>query len=135
VLAAAEVCHAIERDAEGNVTRVGEVFVTLGLAIDHDLLLEETLIDGGIEYVPDNVVIAAGAGVGISVLQLFCDGLIPQHRSELVLHRQVLKLFDRGSGALVPGSFAIGAGIEVGVGSGEAAATTGTAIDPPWFQP
>ena len=74
-------------------------------------------------------------GVGVSVLQLLCDDLIPQHRSELVLHRQVLKLFDRGPRALVPGSFAVGAGIEVDIGSSEAAATAGAAIDPPRFQP
>jgi hypothetical protein len=86
VLTTAEVCHTIERDAKGNVTRVREVFVVLGLAIDHNPLLEEFSIDRAIKDVPDNI-IATSAGVGVSVSQLFREGLVFHHRLELVLHR------------------------------------------------
>ena len=135
VLMAAEVCHTIKRDAEGDVVRVREVFVALGLSVNHDLLLEEIVIDRGIEYVPDNIVATAGAGVGVSILQLFCDGLVPKHRPELVLHGQVLEMFDRDPGAFVPGFLAVWADVHVSIGSGEAAATTGTAVNPSRSQP
>ena len=42
--------------------------MVLGLAIDYDLLLEEFLVDRAIEDVPDDVVIAAGGGIGVSII-------------------------------------------------------------------
>jgi len=87
VLATAEVCHAVKRDAESNITRVREVFMTLCLATDHNLFLEESSINGAIEDIPDNIVIMAGVGMGVSVLQLLRKGLVLHHRLDLVLDR------------------------------------------------
>ena len=115
--------------------RVREVFVALGLSVNHNLLLEEIMIDRGIKYVPDNIVATAGVGVGVSILQLFCDGLVPKHHPELVLHGQVLEMFDWDPGAFVLGFLAVWADVYVGIGSGEAAATAGTVVDPSWSQP
>jgi hypothetical protein len=36
---------------------VEEIFMALGPVIDHNLFLEEVLVDGTIKYVPDNVVL------------------------------------------------------------------------------
>ena len=75
-LVAAEVCHTIKRDAEGNVMRVREIFVVLGLVINHDLFLKEVLVNGAIKYVLDNVVVVTCLGVSVSILQLFYQSLV-----------------------------------------------------------
>lgn len=50
--------------------------MALGPVIDHDLFLEEVSVDGTIEYVLDNIVVVACLGVPVSILQLFCQGLV-----------------------------------------------------------
>ena len=88
VLAMIEIGDTIKRDAEGNVTRVGEVFPALGLAIDYDLLFEEILIDRRVKYIPDGAVAvtSTGTSVVVSILELFCNGLVLEHHLELSFH-------------------------------------------------
>ena len=53
--------------------------MALDLTVDHNLLFEEIMIDGAIKYVTDSGVITTGAGIGVSILQLLCEGLVPHH--------------------------------------------------------
>ena len=61
--------------------------MTLGLAIDYNLLIKEFLIDRAIKYIPNNVLVAAGVGIGVSIFELLREGLVFHHYLELVLHR------------------------------------------------
>jgi hypothetical protein len=85
VLASTEVRNPIERDSKGNVTRVREVCVGLGLAINYNLFPEEFLIDGAIEDILNGITIAAGIGMGVSILQLICESLVFHHHLKLIL--------------------------------------------------
>ena len=61
--------------------------MTLGLAIDYNLLIKEFSIDRAIEYILNNVLVATGVGIGVSIFELLHEGLVFHHHLELVLHR------------------------------------------------
>ena len=87
VFTTAEVSYTIKRDAEGDIVRVREVLVTLGLAVNHNLLLEEASIDRAIKDILNAVTVVSAILEGVSIIQLFHKMLVLPHCLELIHYR------------------------------------------------